>query len=313
MLPRPPSGRAFDVIGVGATSVDFVYVLPAYPAPTAALAKMRITRHFVSCGGQIATALAACARLGLRSTFAGVMGNDENARRVHRELQDRGVDLTNAIVRDAANQYAVILVDEHSGERIVLWDRSETLAAHNRPFPPDLFATARVTHLDDVDMEGAIRAARASRAAGTPVTSDLDRITADTMDLVRAVTFPIFAEHVPCALTGIDDPARALRALRRDHDGVLCVTLGARGAMALEGDRLHHVPAFSIDAVDTTGAGDVFRSGFIHGYLQGFPVEETLRFANAAAAISCTRLGAMASVPSRDEAEQFMTAGETVG
>jgi len=87
MLPAaPPSTRPFDVVGIGATSVDFVYLLPAYPAPTASLAKMRISRHFVSCGGQVATALATCARLGLRSKFVGVTGTDEVAGAMMKEI-----------------------------------------------------------------------------------------------------------------------------------------------------------------------------------------------------------------------------------
>jgi sulfofructose kinase len=318
MLPPPPADRAFDVIGIGATSVDFVYVLPAYPAPTASLAKMQISRHFVSCGGQMATALATCARMGLRSKFVGVTGTDDNAKQVRRELENRGVDLTDVVIRDVSNQYAVILVDEKSGERIVLWDRDERLRLRDRELPHDVLGTARVLHIDDVDIDGALRAAGAARAAGTPVTSDLDRITDRTMDLVKAVTFPIFAEHVPTALTGIHEPAAALRALRDirrgsdGHDDVLCVTLGIHGAMALEGDRLHHSPAFSVNAVDTTGAGDVFRGGFIYGYLRGFTLPEMLRFANASAAVSCTRLGAMASVPSPDEVERLMAEAETV-
>jgi sulfofructose kinase len=315
MLPPPPAGRAFDVLGVGATSVDFVYLLPAYPAPTASLAKMRISRHFVSCGGQMATALATCARMGLRAKLLGVTGTDDNAKQVRRELDARGVDLTDIVIRDVPNQYAVILVDEHSGERIVLWDRDERLRFRPRELPAELFGAARVVHVDDVDIDAALRAAEASRAAGTPVTSDIDRLTDRTMDLVKAVTFPMFAEHVPTALTGITEPAGALRALRRildRQDTLLLVTLGVHGAMALDGDRLHHVPAFSIDAVDTTGAGDVFRGGFIHAYLQGLPLVDALRFANASAAVSCTRLGAMASVPSRDEAERLIAEAQSV-
>jgi len=309
MLPAaPPSTRPFDVVGIGATSVDFVYLLPAYPAPTASLAKMRISRHFVSCGGQVATALATCARLGLRSKFVGVTGTDDNAKQVRRELADRGVDLTDVVIRDVSNQYAVILVDEHSGERIVLWDRDDKLKLRERELPPDVTGTTRVVHVDDVDQEASIRAATLARSAGTVVTSDIDRINERTTELAKAVTIPIFAEHVPSTITGINDPADALRALRKDFDGVLCVTLGVRGAMALDGDKLIHVPAFAIDALDTTGAGDVFRGGFIYGYFQGWPLEEILRFGNAAAAVSCTKLGAMASVPSAEEAQRLINA-----
>src|SRR5439155_1279139 len=205
----------------------------------------RISHHFISCGGQVATALATCARLGLRAKFIGVTGTDDNAKRVRRDLEERGVDLSDVVIRDVPNQYAVILVDEHSGERIVLWDRDERLRFRPRELPPELFSAARVVHVDDVDIDAALRAAEASRAAGTPVTSDIDRLTDRTMDLVKAVTFPMFAEHVPTALTGITEPGGALRALRRildRQDTLLCVTLGVHGAMALDGDRLHHVP-----------------------------------------------------------------------
>ena len=67
--------------------------------------------------------------------------------------------------------------------------------------------------------------------------------------------------------------------------------------MLLAGDRLHHVPALSVDVVDTTGAGDVFRGAFIHALLQSQSPADILKFACAAAAVSCTREGAMTSVP----------------
>jgi sugar/nucleoside kinase (ribokinase family) len=81
--------------------------------------------------------------------------------------------------------------------------------------------------------------------------------------------------------------------------------------MALDGDRLVHVPAFSVHAVDTTGAGDVFRAGYVYGVLAGWSTPDVLRYANAAAAISCTRLGAISAAPTPAEVEQ-MLAGEFV-
>jgi sugar/nucleoside kinase (ribokinase family) len=86
---------------------------------------------------------------------------------------------------------------------------------------------------------------------------------------------------------------------------MLCVTLGRRGAILLEGDTVHRVSAVRVDAVDTTGAGDVFRGAFIVALLRGDRPSEVLRFATAAAATSCTREGAIDSVPSRAEVERF--------
>jgi sugar/nucleoside kinase (ribokinase family) len=111
---------------------------------------------------------------------------------------------------------------------------------------------------------------------------------------------------VPGELTGESDPERALRKLRVQHPGLLCVTLGERGAMLLEGDRLHHVPAAKVAVVDTTGAGDVFRGAFIHALLKGDPAEAILRFAVAAAGASCTKAGALDGVPTREEIESVL-------
>lgn len=295
-----------DVVGLGASSVDYVHVLPAAPQAGGANAKLRISSHVVSCGGQVANAMAACSAFGLRAGFLGPMGNDANGRRLRDELAARGVDVSAAIVREADNQFAVILVDERNGERIVLWERDPRLLLGAGELDEVRFGDARVLHVDDVDEEGSIAASRLAVARGMTVTSDLDRVTERTPVLVESVTVPIFAEHVPPALTGEADVERALRKLRRPHHALLCVTLGEGGAVALVGDRLVRSPAFAVNAVDTTGAGDVFRAGMIYGMLEGWPIEESLRFGNAAAAVSCTRLGAMSGVPSLGEVRALL-------
>jgi sulfofructose kinase len=292
---------ACDVLGIGENSIDYVYRLPAHPIPGTATAKMPIASHVVAAGGQVATTMATCAALGLMAKYAGVFGSDANGERVREALETLAVDTRDAIVRGVPNRYALILVDERHGDRVVLYERDPHLNLRREEIRADLIRGTRLLHVDDVDEESAIAAARIAKEAGVPVTSDIDRVTRRTDDLLRAMTVPIFSEHVPRELTGEADPERALRALRQRHDGWLCVTLGSRGSMLLERDRLHHVPAFTVAVVDTTGAGDVFRGAFIFALLRGDTPDAILTFANAAAAVSCTRAGALAGVPSLDE------------
>ena len=296
----------FDVVGVGANSVDHIYRLPEFPQADSPAAKLRIAHHAVACGGQTATTLCTCAGMGLRARYVGATGNDENGRLIRDELLRRGVDITHTAVRDAANAYAVILLDNAQGERVVIWDRESRLDLAPGDIDPAVIGDARLLHVDDVDVEASIHAASIARKAGIPVTSDIERVGDRTEALIALVTVPIFAEHVLEPLTGERDFERALRVLRRRHAGMLCVTLGARGAMLLDGDRLFHEPAFQAAAMDTTGAGDVFRGGFIAALLRGDPPGGILRFANAAAAISCTRLGAINGVPSLEETEETL-------
>jgi sulfofructose kinase len=296
----------FDVVGVGANSVDFVYRLPQHPESQGPGAKLRIDQHWVSCGGQTATALATCRSFGLSACYIGAIGADDNGRRMREELARRGVTVDPGVTDAGANQFAVILLDQRNGERIVLWDREDRPPSNAMPLPRHVIATARLLHVDDVDQEAAIRAARIARDAGVPVTSDIDRLTDRTDELIQAVTIPIVAEHVLPAITGESDPERGLRKLRARHDGTLCVTLGAHGAMLLEGDRLVHDRGFTVDAIDTTGSGDVFRGAFIVARLRGDAPDAQLRFANAAAAAGCTREGAMNGVPTPGEVSELL-------
>jgi len=302
-----PASKQWDVLGVGCNSVDRVYRLPASPKPDSPTAKLRISSHATMCGGQMATAMAACAGLGLKTAYFGCVGHDHDGRLIRSELEQRGVDVSHVLTRECANRFAVITVDETSGERIVLWDRDERLNLRARDFEPALIASARILHVDDEDQEAAIAAATVARSAGVPCASDIDRITDRTKDLIAAVSIPIFAQHVLPVMTGESDIERGLRAMRQWNDGMLCVTLGPSGAMLLKDDELVIEPAFPVKAVDTTGAGDVFRAAFIYALLKEYPLRKMVRFANAAAAVSCTRAGAMASVPAMREVEQFVS------
>ena len=306
---RHPDVR-FDVVGVGANSIDFVCRLPEYPEPAGANSKLRITSYERSPGGQTATTLAACAALGLRASYVGTIARDDNGRLVRDAMHARGVDTSRALVRDGDNPFAVILVADAStvhGERIVLWKRPAAMTLAPTDLPADLTAGARHVHVDDVDIDAAIAAGKAGKAAGLHVTTDIEAVKPGTKELIDAVTVPIFAEQVPGKLTGEPDVEQALRALRRRHDGLLCVTLGPHGAAVLAGDRYIHQPGFHVEAIDTTGAGDIFRAGFIYALLRGDSPESILRFACAAAGLSCTRRGAINSVPTLDEVSRLLS------
>lgn len=294
---------AWDVVGIGESSVDEVIRLPAAPRPGA---KLPITSRRFRYGGQVATTLATCASFGLRAAMVGTIGEDEHGTGLRDALTRRGVDTAHLIQRPARHRHALILVDDETGDRTVLWERDAQLVLAVSDLPRDVITSARLLHVDDVDTDAALEAAAIARAAHIPVTSDIDHVSDRTAAFVAAVTIPILAEYVPKMLTGEADTERALRKLRRDHHAMLCVTLGAHGSMLLEGSQLYRVPAPAIQPVDTTGAGDVFRGAFICALLRGDRPLEILRFANAAAAISCTREGALDSVPTRDEVEALL-------
>ncbi len=311
------TARAADVVGVGANSVDYVAVVPALPQPSAALSKLRIEHHAIMCGGQTATALAACSRLGLTTRYVGATGDDTNGRLVRDTLGRLDIDVSTLAVHEAFNQFAFVLIDRQTGERIIFWNRDERLDLSESELRAASLGSARLVHVDDTDERAAIAAARIARERNIPVTSDIDRVTSRTPQLIDSVTVAIFAENVPIELTGgradravsEEQVVAALRTLPRRPGQVLCATLGSRGAVALDDDGLHRHPGFEVKVIDTTGAGDVFRAGLIYARLHEWSLDQQLRFANATAAASCTKLGAIGSVPSLEEVGQLLRDG----
>jgi sugar/nucleoside kinase (ribokinase family) len=296
----------FDVVGVGANSVDYVYRLPDFPAPEGAKSKLRIVQHAISPGGQTATTLCTCAAMGLEPTYIGAAGNDDNGELIRDELTNRSVNVSHLAIRDTDNAFAVILLNEKQGERVVLWHRKSELDLEPEEIDPDAISSARLVHVDDVDESAAILAASLARASGIAVTSDIERVGVRTRELLSFVTIPIFAEHVLEALTGEKDFEQGLRAVKAPHHDMVCVTLGARGALMLAGDRLYRVAGIPVDVVDSTGAGDVFRGALIAALLRGNGPQDILRFANLAAALSCTRPGAIGGIPTLAEIQALL-------
>jgi sugar/nucleoside kinase (ribokinase family) len=236
---------AWDVVGVGENSVDTILTLAE--SGRGAGRKARIAARERALGGQVVTTLCTCASLGLRAAYVGTFGADDDGAFARRELARRGVDAAAALTRPCANRQAVILV-EPDGERLVLWSREPALVLEPSHLPAGLLTSARLVHVDAVDVAAALAATRLARGAGAFVTCDIDTASRDTAALVEAVSHPILAGHVPAAMTGERDVERALGLLGQRHPGPICVTLGRHGAVLLAGGRrvprrVHRGPA----------------------------------------------------------------------
>lgn len=299
--------RPFDVAGVGLNSLDLLVVVAEHPAPNS---KQRLQRFARLPGGQIATALTACARLGWTARYVGSFGDDEFGVAVRESLIAAGVDVSAArTVSGATNQFAVVLVDARTGDRTVLWDRHPGLTMDPADVPADAVTSGRILIVDCHETAASAQAARYARAAAIPTIVDVEKVRPGIADLLQNIDAIIAAQEFPAALTGYDDLGRALRTMADEFDAPLvCVTLGAAGSLALCGGREIRTPAFKIDCVDSTGAGDAFRAGFAAACLAepDGEVEDALAYANAVAALNCRALGAQGALPTAAEVERLL-------
>jgi sulfofructose kinase len=303
--------RPFDAVGFGLNSIDLLAVVAEYPP---ANTKQRLQRFARRPGGQIATAMAVCARLGLRARYIGSFGGDEFGAESRTSLVDAGVSLDGSrTVPGATNQFAVVLVDARTGERTVLWDRHPGLAFEPAALPREALVSGRMLVVDCHETAAATRAARLARESGMATVVDVERVRPGIADLLQQIDAIIAAEGFPSELTGIDETGKALHAMAREFQAPLaCVTLGDRGSLALCGGREIRTPAFPVDCVDSTGAGDAFRGGFAAACLlrPEAGVEEVLRYANAVAALNCRGLGARGGLPAAGEVDRLLRKGQ---
>lgn len=304
----PAAGaRPFDVAGLGLNSIDLVAVVAEYPVSNS---KQRLERFARMPGGQTATAMAVCARLGWRARYIGSFGDDDLGALGRESLDREGVETSAArTVAGATNQFAVVIVDARTGERTVLWDRHPLLRMTPADVPMDAVTSGRMLLVDCHETLAATEAARAARAAHLPTVIDVEHVRPGIADLLRHIDAIIAAEAFPSALTGYADTGRALEALASEFQAPLvCVTLGDQGSLARCGGREIRTPAFRVACVDSTGAGDAFRGGFAAGCLRapGGEIEDALRYANAVAALNCRALGARGGIPTPADVEEML-------
>lgn len=299
----------FDVVGVGLNATDTLILLPKFPAYAG---KIAFDEEILSPGGQVASAMVTCARLGLRVKYIGTVGDDERGRVQMESLRETGIDLEDVEVRTGCpNQTAYILIDRSTGERTVLWRRDDCLRLEPDSITPEKIACARLLHIDAHDTPAVERAASIARRRSIPVTVDVDTIYHGFERVLPLVDYLIASSEFPTQWTSQRDPFKALELMQEEYGmRVAAMTLGAHGAMARFEGRFIYSPAFVVNCVDTTGAGDVFHGAFCYAVLQGMPLREALDFSNAMAALNCTAVGARGGIGTAEAARELMRRAE---
>lgn len=313
---RATAQRPLDVLGIGECSADLVLTLPTGVSLSQALPdKLCATDYLQLGGGQIATAMVAAQRLGLRTALSTAVGDDARSAQLLEELCTEGVQLTAVqLCAGLPSRTALLLVDTAGDRRVLEW-RDPGLNLPSTRLTPDLIASARVLHVDLTYPEASLHAAALAKQLGTLISVDLDRATPEAAQLLALADLCVVSEEFPRLLTGQPDPEQAARHFAKACGGLPVVTRGAAGCIALlpaksatsKAPQLTKlvVPALTPPVLlDTTACGDTFHAALIAALLQAATAEPDdladyreqqlttwLHFACAAAALKCRDLG----------------------
>ena len=287
---------------------DLLAVVDGHPVPGSKVALEAVSTRP---GGQAATAMTAVRRLGWSARYVGRFGDDANGHEGRQSLIEAGVDVSACeTIAGATNGLSVILVDRRTGQRTVMCSRHPGLKMTGADVSQVAVRSGRVLLVDCHETEAATVAARYAREAGIPTVIDVEKVRPGIDKLLQHIDVIITAQDFPVRHTGIGEPGAALRALYETYRPTLaCATLGPEGSLTVTGEDEIRTPGFHVEAVDTTGAGDVFRGGFIAGWFRhGAQAElaDVLRYANAAAALKCRTLGARDGIPESADVDALL-------
>ena len=293
-----------DVVGVGINATDTMIQLPRFPEFNS---KLEVSSAALLPGGQVATAMIACSKWGLSARYIGSIGDDAAGELQQKSLRRVGVEAHFIHIKNCLSQFSFILVDAQSGERTILWKRDPRLTLKAQRLKKNWILNSRVLLVDGHDTGAAAQATKWARGANIPVVADVDNIYPGLEALLRQTDYLFTSHEFPARMLKESDPLVALpKIAQRYGSKVTGVTLGRLGALAWDGSRFHYSRGFEVRAADTTGAGDVFHAGIVYGILKHWPLQETLEFSCAAAALNCTAFGARGAIKSLREIRNFM-------
>ncbi|EJC7378519.1 sugar kinase [Salmonella enterica] len=289
---------------VGITVMDRIYYVEGLPTEGGKYVAKRYTEVG---GGPAATAAVAAAKLGAQVDFIGRVGDDDTGNSLLAELESLGVNTryTRRYTQVMSSQSAIMV--DAKGERIIV----------NYP-SPDLLPDA--DWLNDIDFsqwdvvladvrwhDGAKQAFTLARQAGVMTVLDGDITPQDISELVALSDHAAFSEPGLARLTGMSEAIDALKKAQMLTNGHVYVTRGSEGCNWLEKAAVRHQPGFTVEVVDTTGAGDVFHGALAFGLASGYAIEEAVRFASGVAALKCTRPGGRTGIPDCEQTRSFLS------
>ena len=296
------------VLSIGNLNLDIYVKVRELPQPDEAVEALE---HYMDGGGSAANFAVAIRRLGAEASFLGAVGEDEVGARLLAGLTEAGVHVGWVKpVPDAPTGTVVVVLGVDGSKRMMAY-RGANLHLSPDDVPPEAVESADHVHVATGRLEIVERAVSLARAMGRSTSLDggsaLARRGLETLrGLVDGVGVMFLNLAEARMLTGLHDPLSAAREVKSRLDvGEVGVTMGDGGALALTSQGHTHVPAFKVDPVDATGAGDVFAAAYVYGFLRRLGQWDRLVLANAAAAIKVTRRGARSS-PTLGEVLAFM-------
>ena len=292
------------VVGLGASVLDTIIEMDVFPTEDT---KKKADNVFTSGGGPVGNALVCIAKLGVVSSYLGVLSNDSNGHQQVNEFKQYNVDTSNIKLIDNVRAFtSYIILDKQKGTRTCVFDRG-SLPDDPKLLNLEVIKDYDVLHLDGNFLNCAVEAAQVAKKYKVKVSLDAGSVYPNIEKLLPYVDILITSEEFAMKFTNKKDVKLAIKSLNNlYHPEVLVVTQGAKGGCYLENGEVKSYNSFKITCVDSNGAGDTFHGAFLVAYLNDKSVRDCCVFASATSAIKCQKAGVRIALPNINEVNQFL-------
>ena len=253
------------------------------------------------------TITAGAAQLGVKTLFVGNVGDDARGRLIVEQLEAEGVDVSQVRVeKDKSSRLSFSIVEKQTGKRTIVSAVGSVSPLRPEDLDREVITSGRLLHVDGHQVEAAIHAAKWARAAGIKIILDAGSVRPGMEILVGLADYVVASKTFALNFTSESCIREAARKLFHESLAAVVVTAGDKGGFCVSDEGEFAYPAFTVEVVDTTGAGDVFHGAFDYGILRRWNLEEVVRFSSAVAALKCRELGGRAGIPSLDQVRRFL-------
>lgn len=293
------------IVGIGACVMDTLITVPEYPMEDT---KLRAIGSKAAGGGPVATGIVAASKLGISSGYIGVLSDDNGGKFLAEDFIKYNVDTSDIIIEKGFRSFtSVIWLSEKSTSRTCVFDKGNLPALTLNDKQKESIKNAQILMVDGNEMSGAIEGAKVARANNTKVLYDCGGLYEGVENLLKLTDIMIPSEEFALKHTGCNTVEEAAKKLMETYSPeIVVITSGKKGGLYYDGKEMFSYPAFSVNAVDTNGSGDVFHGAFAAGIVHGYSYKQCCYFSSATSAIKCTGIGARESVPDKQTVINFL-------
>jgi len=260
-------------------------------------------------GNKVASGMIACARLGAKCAMMGCVGDDIFGRVIINDFERHGINADAMKMRESSTtSLCIVLSDSETGNRTFIFKPGSSPRYTIEDMDSDLIRSGKYFFISVIN-DDVIKAVKSAREAGVKIFIDADSYSEEAKMLIPQIDIFVGSEDFYNAMFTSGDYETNCKTIMDMGSQIVIFTLGDKGCVGMSAEGFFKLPAFSVKAVDTVGAGDVFHGAFLAGLLRNLNAEEAARFASAASAIKCTRIGGRAGIPDIPTIERFLQDG----